>query len=97
MDEQVRYFVAPSLEDIQNSPVSHRKYQNSIFLVDSGSHSQLRPYVDVSAKLSNKQRNEIFGKLPHGGLTAEHYFIIAPRTKNTATGSVSSLLESLSL
>lgn len=96
MDEQVRYFVAPSLEDIQNSPVSHRKYQTFNF-VDSGSHSQLRPYVDVSAKLSNKQRNEIFGKLPHGGLTAEHYFNIAPRTKNTATGSVSSLLESLSL
>ncbi|KAH8105437.1 hypothetical protein BXZ70DRAFT_1061991 [Cristinia sonorae] len=64
VDEQVRYFVAPSIEDIQSSP--------------------LRPYVNVDVKLSREQKQEIYGKLPQGGLTGEHYLAIAPRLDNTS-------------
>ncbi|KAI0067003.1 hypothetical protein BV25DRAFT_1775450, partial [Artomyces pyxidatus] len=59
VDEKVRYFVAPPVEEINNS--------------------SLKPYVDFSVKLTNAQKREIFGKLPRGGMTAEHYFLKAPR------------------
>ncbi|KAI0079143.1 hypothetical protein K474DRAFT_705310 [Panus rudis PR-1116 ss-1] len=65
VDEQVRYFVAPSIEDIQNSP--------------------LRPYVSKEVRLTKEQKQEVYGKLPRGGLTADHYFDIAPRTDGTTT------------
>ncbi|KAH9067849.1 hypothetical protein EDB87DRAFT_1585812 [Lactarius vividus] len=58
-DEKVRFFVAPPIEDIRNSP--------------------LRPYVDLGVRLTTGQRREIFGKLPRGGMTGEHYFEKAPR------------------
>lgn len=58
-DEKVRFFVAPPIEDIRNSP--------------------LRPYVDLGVRLTTAQRREIFGKLPRGGMTGEHYFEKAPR------------------
>lgn len=45
---------------------------------------KLLPYVDVSAKLTQKQKKEIFGKLPHGGLTANHYLAMAPRKDQVA-------------
>ncbi|CAL1715774.1 unnamed protein product [Somion occarium] len=60
VDEKVRYFVAPAIEDIESSP--------------------LRPYVYKAVKLKEKQKDEIYGKLPPGGLTGKHYFKIAPRT-----------------
>ncbi|OCH87615.1 hypothetical protein OBBRIDRAFT_796063 [Obba rivulosa] len=60
IDEKVRFFVAPPIEDINSSP--------------------LRPYVDVAVRLTRQQNREVYGKLPRGGLTGEHYFKIAPRT-----------------
>lgn len=48
--------------------------------------TQLKPYVAVGVKLTEGQKKEIYGKLPRGGLTGEHYFKIAPRT--TTTNSV---------
>ncbi|KAH8996707.1 hypothetical protein EDB92DRAFT_1841419 [Lactarius akahatsu] len=41
--------------------------------------SPLRPYVDLGVRLTTGQRREIFGKLPRGGMTGEHYFEKAPR------------------
>ncbi|KAJ3544987.1 hypothetical protein NM688_g5682 [Phlebia brevispora] len=59
VDEQVRYFVAPPVDIINNSP--------------------LKPYVSVKASLTLEQRNEIYGKLPPGGLTPQYYLQIAPK------------------
>ncbi|KAH9946854.1 hypothetical protein B0H21DRAFT_658408, partial [Amylocystis lapponica] len=59
VDEQVRFFVAPTIDDIQNS--------------------SLRPYVNSTVKLTDGQKREVYGKLPRGGLTGEHYLSIAPR------------------
>ncbi|KAI0254621.1 hypothetical protein BJV78DRAFT_1185696 [Lactifluus subvellereus] len=59
LDEKVRFFVAPPIEEISSSP--------------------LRPYVDLGVRLTNNQKREIFGKLPRGGMTGEHYFQKAPR------------------
>ncbi|KAI0761102.1 hypothetical protein BC629DRAFT_1546282 [Irpex lacteus] len=69
VDEKVRYFVAPPIEDIVASP--------------------LRAYVSTQVKLNSGQKREIYGKLPQGGLTGEHYFRIAPRA-----GEASALSES---
>lgn len=77
-DEKVRFFVAPPIEDIRNSPVRLK-------CLDLGSHievvifDQLRPYVDLGVRLTAAQRRDIFGKLPRGGMTGEHYFEKAPR------------------
>ncbi|ETW78223.1 hypothetical protein HETIRDRAFT_325763 [Heterobasidion irregulare TC 32-1] len=60
IDEKVRFFVAPPVEEINNS--------------------LLKPYVDLSVKLTTAQKREVLGKLPRGGLTGEHYFAKAPRT-----------------
>ncbi|KAI0346359.1 hypothetical protein BDW22DRAFT_1352413 [Trametopsis cervina] len=59
VDEKVRYFVAPSIQAIEESP--------------------LRPYVSTQVNLDPLQKRQIYGKLPRGGLTGEHYFRIAPR------------------
>ncbi|KAF9788447.1 hypothetical protein BJ322DRAFT_1106438 [Thelephora terrestris] len=59
VDEQVRYFVAPSIEDLNNTP--------------------LRPYVFSNVRLTRDQKEDIYGKLPQGGLTPEHYLTLAPR------------------
>ncbi|KAI9429313.1 hypothetical protein H4582DRAFT_1380535 [Lactarius indigo] len=76
-DEKVRFFVAPPIEDIKSSPVRPK-------CVDIGLHTetvfgQLRPYVDLGVRLTTGQRREIFGKLPRGGMTGEHYFEKASR------------------
>ncbi|KAJ3483624.1 hypothetical protein NLI96_g6188 [Meripilus lineatus] len=63
VDEKVRYYVAPAIEEIRNSP--------------------LKPYVSVGVKLTDEQKTEVYGKLPRGGLTGEHYFKIAPRVSQT--------------
>ncbi|KAI0631500.1 hypothetical protein C8Q77DRAFT_1159282 [Trametes polyzona] len=59
VDEQVRVFVAPPIEEIQNS--------------------SLKPYVSTSVPVSRDFTRELYGKLPRGGLTPEHYYKIAPR------------------
>jgi large subunit ribosomal protein L41 len=77
----VRFFVAPPVEDIRNSPVRPKYF-------DLGSHTevvvfgQLRPYVDLGVRLTAAQRRDIFGKLPRGGMTGEHYFEKAPRRES---------------
>lgn len=79
IDEQVRYFVAPPIETIQNSPVRPRidtqktdTHENVLFV-------QLKPYVSTSVYLSREQKTEIYGKLPKGGLNGEHYLKIASK------------------
>ena len=81
VDEQVRYFVAPSIEDLNNTPVSLRVKQVnwSCLLTNFHVFPQLKPYVYSKVKLTKDQKNEIYGKLPQGGLTPEHYLEIAPR------------------
>ncbi|KAI0710888.1 hypothetical protein C8Q76DRAFT_739059 [Earliella scabrosa] len=59
VDEQVRVFVAPPIEEIQNSA--------------------LKAYVSTTIPVSRAFNKELYGKLPRGGLTGEHYFKIAPR------------------
>lgn len=46
-------------------------------------YSQLKPYVSLKVKLSREQRDEIYGKLPEGGLTPEHYYATGPRSRET--------------
>ncbi|KAI8977821.1 hypothetical protein BD414DRAFT_495729 [Trametes punicea] len=58
VDEKVRVFVAPPIEQIQNSP--------------------LKPYVSTRVRVSPDTNKELYGKLPRGGLTPEHYYKIAP-------------------
>ncbi|KDQ53346.1 hypothetical protein JAAARDRAFT_39403 [Jaapia argillacea MUCL 33604] len=48
----------------------------------------LRPYVERSTKLLTSERNKVYGKLPQGGLSGEHYFKIAPREKKAVEGLV---------
>ncbi|OJT10825.1 hypothetical protein TRAPUB_12694 [Trametes pubescens] len=59
VDEQVRVYVAPPIEEIQNSP--------------------LKAYVSTTVPVSRAFTKELYGKLPRGGLTPEHFYKIAPR------------------
>ncbi|KAH9850919.1 hypothetical protein C2E23DRAFT_833395 [Lenzites betulinus] len=59
VDEKVRVFVAPCIEEIQSSP--------------------LKAYVSTTVPVSRSFTKELYGKLPRGGLTPEHYYKIAPR------------------
>jgi large subunit ribosomal protein L41 len=36
--------------------------------------SQLKPYVAMDVKLTEKEKNQVFGKLPQGGLSGSHYY-----------------------
>ncbi|KAA1472401.1 hypothetical protein DENSPDRAFT_838659 [Dentipellis sp. KUC8613] len=67
VDERVRFFVAPPVEEINNSP--------------------LKPYVHLDVKLTNAQKKEVYGKLPRGGMTGEHYFATVPRLNTVDAGS----------
>ena len=74
IDEQVRYFVAPSIEDIANSSVS------GLFpgCSSTGAYTfflKFKPYVHVSTRMLD--RSAVFGKLPRGGLNGDHYLKIA--------------------
>jgi large subunit ribosomal protein L41 len=77
-DEKVRFFVAPPIEDINNSPVRPKCVDLSS-LTEVFVFGQLRPYVDLGVRLTAAQRRDIFGKLPRGGMTGKHYFEKAPR------------------
>ena len=77
VDEQVRYFVAPAIEDIINSPVRLFFYS---YLVTLLTLYQLRPYVYKAVRLTEEQKQEVYGPLPQGGLTPETYYNIAPRS-----------------
>jgi hypothetical protein len=35
---------------------------------------KLKPYVAMDAKITAKQRKDVYGKLPQGGLTGSHYY-----------------------
>ena len=59
----------------------------------AGTVIQLRPYVHPSVHLTNKQKREIYGKLPHGGLTGLHYYAIAPRAEDVAAAAPAPLEE----
>ena len=50
---------------------------------------QLKPYVYSKVKLSRDQKDEIYGKLPQGGLTPEHYLKVAPRFGSESSKSTS--------
>ncbi|TBU24619.1 hypothetical protein BD309DRAFT_663721 [Dichomitus squalens] len=68
VDEQVRVFVAPPIEEIQASA--------------------LKPYVSTQVRVSPKDLNEeLYGKLPRGGLTGQHFFNIATRSSERAGAS----------
>ena len=77
VDEQVRYFVAPAIEDIINSPVRLVFYS---YLVTLLTLYQLRPYVYKAVRLTEEQKQEVYGPLPQGGLTPQTYYNIAPRS-----------------
>ena len=77
-DEKVRFFVAPPIEDIRNSPV-RPTYVDLELHPQVVVFDQLRPYVDLGVRLTALQRREIFGKLPRGGITGEYYFEKASR------------------
>ena len=77
VDEQVRYFVAPAIEDIINSPVRLVCYS---YLVTLLTLYQLRPYVYKAVRLTEEQKQEFYGPLPQGGLTPQTYYDIAPRS-----------------
>ncbi|KAI0643300.1 hypothetical protein C8Q79DRAFT_915637 [Trametes meyenii] len=59
VDEKVRVYVAPPIEQIQSS--------------------SLKPYVSTTVPISRSFTKELYGKLPRGGLTPEHYYKVAPR------------------
>ena len=89
MDEQVRYFVAPSIEDLNNTPVSWHIIKRSNLLTDLCVSSQLKAYVYSKVKFTRDQKNVIYGKLPQGGLTPEHYLKVAPRFDSEPSQSTS--------
>jgi hypothetical protein len=71
----VRIFIAPSIEEIKNTPVSAMFAWNSFRqLTIVHFVSQLKPYVAMDVRLTKGQKKEVFGKLPQGGLTGEHYY-----------------------
>ena len=83
LDEKVRVFVAPPIEDIEQSPVRMNTASNT----DSHSNYlrvlQLKAYVSTKVPVSRSFTQELYGKLPRGGLTAEHYYKIAPRLESS--------------
>jgi large subunit ribosomal protein L41 len=34
----------------------------------------MKPYVAMDVKLTEKQKREVYGKLPQGGLSGSHYY-----------------------
>lgn len=76
MDEKVRYFVAPPIEDIQSTPV---RGNSPVRSPTAHTSTQLRAYVSTEVKLSTKEKRSIYGKLPRGGLNGETFLSIATR------------------
>lgn len=77
-DEDVRYFVAPPVQDILNSPVRIPLHAHSVLLMIC--LLKLKPYVQAGTYLSEEEMGaQPFGKIPKGGLTAEHYALHANR------------------
>ncbi|RDX40653.1 hypothetical protein K466DRAFT_666217 [Polyporus arcularius HHB13444] len=70
VDEQVRVFVAPPIEEIRSS--------------------SLKAYVSTTIPISRAFNKELYGKLPRGGLTGEHYYKIAPRQEAEVPASTTS-------
>ena len=70
IDEQVRYFVAPPVEEIEQSPVRANvvSVQYVATILDD---RQLKAYVSQAVRLTNAQKREVYGKLPQGGLRGE--------------------------
>lgn len=85
VDEQVRVFVAPPIEQIQNSTV-RALYGLSWNMrpMECRLLAQLKAYVSTTVPVSRSFNEELYGKLPHGGLTGEHYFKIARRMRPSA-------------
>jgi len=69
VDEQVRVFVAPSIEDIVNSEVVLCYY--SPFGFESHAVLQLKPYVST-VKLDKGSEHEVLGKISPGWDNGEH-------------------------
>ncbi|KAI0773178.1 hypothetical protein BD413DRAFT_539887 [Trametes elegans] len=61
LDEKVRVFVAPPIEQIQNST--------------------LKAYVSTRVPVDRSINEQLYGKLPRGGLTPEVYYQVAPRVE----------------
>lgn len=81
LDENVRFFVAPPVEEINSSLVRLACHHIGVWAFHAVSLvcDQLRPYVDLNVRLTNGQKREIFGKLPKGGMSGELYYQKAPR------------------
>ena len=90
VDEKVRVFVAPPIQDIESSAVRMRIPCSSIIVLtvrpctlpSVSPPPQLKPYVSttVRASVSKEFNKELYGgKLPRGGLTPEHFFKVARR------------------
>ncbi|KIM90516.1 hypothetical protein PILCRDRAFT_812264 [Piloderma croceum F 1598] len=54
IDEKVRIFIAPSIKELNTTP--------------------MKPYVAMDVKFTEKEKREVFGKLPQGGLSGSHYY-----------------------
>lgn len=81
MDEKVRYFVAPPIEDIQSTPV---RGNHLVRFSTTHSFTQLRAYVSTEVKLSTREKRSVYGKLPRGGLNGETLLSIATRQSASA-------------
>lgn len=76
IDENVRIFIAPPIQVLDSTPVS------IVADVDRGHLTnpppQLKPYVATEAKfLKASEERAVWGKLPPGGITPEHFLKVA--------------------
>ena len=78
LDEKVRVFVAPPIEEIVASPVSHSVVCSSVVSNFKPSSPQLKPYVSIGKKLSTDQERAVFSKFHGvGGITPAHFLRVA--------------------
>ena len=49
----------------------------------------MKPYVSSAVKLTMKQKREIYGKLPRGGLTGEHFLALAQKQAEASSSTSS--------
>jgi len=75
LDEKVRVYVAPPIEEIESSPVS---YSFIVVFVPNPSPLQLKPYVAIGKRLSTDQERAVFSKFHGvGGITPTHFLRVA--------------------
>lgn len=79
LDEKVRVYVAPKIEDIVKCPV-RLPLDSLAIALGLSFDTQLKPYVALKVKVPHETIGQAYNYPPKGGITAQHYYDVAKET-----------------